>query len=55
MSDPIADPADAAQHDLDQVEEQDDETRLKSLEELHVHLEAELERDDPTTEANRRS
>ncbi len=35
--------------DLSEVEAQDDEARLRSLEDLHAHLEAELERDDPTT------
>lgn len=49
------DGADQAQEDLDLVEEKDDATRLKSLEDLHAHLETELERDDPSAEANRRS
>lgn len=40
-----------AQAGLDQAEEQDDEARLNSLEELHARLERELERDDPQSEA----
>lgn len=46
---------DRMQESLDLVEEQDDETRLRSLEDLHSRLESELERDDPSAEANRRS
>lgn len=39
-----------AQARLDQAEEQDDQARLTSLEELHARLEQELERDDPQSE-----
>ena len=39
-----------AQARLDEAEEQDDASRLKSLEELHSRLEHELERDNPQSE-----
>lgn len=52
MTEPTASPA-PAEIDLDAAEERDDETRLATLESLLTHLEAELERDDPSAEANR--
>ena len=41
--------------DVEAAEEQDDAARLASLEALLTHLEAELERDDPSAEGNRSS
>ena len=40
-----------AQSRLDAAEEQDDASRLKSLEDLHGRLEQELERDNPQSES----
>jgi hypothetical protein len=47
----IPEDRDQTQAALDEVEEQDDEARLESLEKLHDSLEATLERDDPRAES----
>ncbi len=41
---------DEANARVERAEDQDDETRLRSLEQLHADLEAELERDLPAAE-----